>query len=193
METEKESNPYIKLSDFTRPYGSGAIVYRVAWGFVQATLFRWSPRPFWSLRAFLLRLFGARIGKGVRLDPSCKVSYPRQLTIGDNCWIGPNNELYNVAPIELGNNVALAQHVKLYTASHDISDPCFATVSAPILIEDCSWLAACSFVGPGVTVRQGAVLGACSNAFEDLDPWSVYVGSPARKIKNRVLKDLNSL
>ncbi len=193
MEIEKKSRPYVNLNDFRRPYGSGAIIYRVAWGLMQATVFRWSPRPLWKFRALLLRLFGARIGSGVRLDPSCKVSYPKQLTIGDNCWIGPCNEFYNVAPIELGDNVALAQHVKLYTATHDISDPHFSTVSSAILIEDCAWLAACTFVGPGVTIHEGAVLGACSNAFDDLDSWSVYVGSPAKMIKKRELKDVGSL
>ena len=86
MDVDKEPAPYVKLSDFRRPYGSSTIVYRVAWGVVQATLFRWSPRPFWKFRATLLRGFGAQIGRDVRLDPRCTVSYPRQLTMGDNCW-----------------------------------------------------------------------------------------------------------
>ena len=123
---------------------------RVAWMFVQATAFRLSPRPLWGWRAFLLRLFGAKVGRGVRLDSRCSVFDPRKLVLGDHCWVGPFVELYTVDTITVGDNVALAQHALLYTASHDIEDPEFPTVHAPIVIHDQAWVAACTFVGPGV-------------------------------------------
>lgn len=89
----------------------------------------------------------------------------------------------------IGRDVALAQHVYLYTASHDIEDPLFRTVTAPITIRDQAWLAADTFVGPGVTVGEGAVLGARSSAFRDLPPWTVCLGTPARPVRPRVLRE----
>jgi putative colanic acid biosynthesis acetyltransferase WcaF len=164
------------------------IVYRLAWSFVQCTVFRYSPRCAWAWRRVLLRLFRARVASGVRIDPTCIVYNPRNVSIGRNCWIGRANELYSVGSITIEDNVALAQHVLLYAASHDLSDPLFPTITAPIVIRSQSWLAACTFVGPGVTIGEGAVLGARSSAFRDLPPWTVCVGTPAKVIRPRILE-----
>lgn len=164
------------------------IVYRLAWSLVQCTAFKYSPRCAWSWRRLLLRLFRARVARGVRIDRTCIIFNPRNISIGRNCWIGPANELYSAGSITIEDNVALAQHVLLYTASHDLSDPLFPTITAPIVIRSQSWLAACTFVGPGVTIGEGAVLGARSSAFRDLPPWTVCVGTPAKAIRPRILE-----
>ncbi len=181
----------INLRTFRRNEHLYDLIYRFCWGIVQGTIFRFSPRIFWLWRRTILRLFGAEIGAGVKLDPTCRVYDPRKVTIGDNCWIGPANELYSLSEIKIGNNVALAQHVLLYTVSHDIYDINFETISTPIIIEDCVWLAADTFVGMGVTIGEGAVLGARSSAFKDIPPWTVCVGCPAKPIKKRLLKSIN--
>lgn len=165
------------------------LLQRASWSLAQGTFFRWSPRFMWGWRRFLLRLFGATISPGARIYESCVIHNPRNISIGRNSWIGPWTEMYSVDKITIEDNVALAQHVLLYSASHDIYDPLFPTITAPIVIRSQSWLAACTFVGPGVTIGEGAVLGARSSAFSDLPPWSVCVGTPAKRIKDRALQE----
>jgi len=178
----------IRLSSFKRPSNRYNLFYRFLWNCVQLILFRLSPRIFWVWRIFLLKVFGAKIGKGVKLDPTATFYDPRNIEIGNYVWIGPMDELYSLDKITIGNNVALAQHVKLYTVSHDITDPYFPTISSPITIKDQVWLAADTFVGMGVTIGEGAVLGARSSAFKDLPSWQVCVGTPAKPMYKRVLK-----
>lgn len=179
----------IHLNEFKRPGDFRSLLCRAIWGAVQASLFRHSPTFLWFWRRFLLRLFGAKIGKGVKISPTCSVLYPHNLSIGDYCWIGPYDELYCSDRLVIGNNVALAQHVRLYTASHDIEDPSFRTITAPIIIKDQAWLAVDTFVGRGVTIGEGVVLGARSSAFKDLPAWSICLGTPARPVRKRVLRD----
>lgn len=183
----KNDIKYISLSNFERPSTYWDIGYRYLWSFVNALLFRLSPRPFWMFRVYLLRIFGANIGKGVKLVPNIMIYDPRRLSIGDNTWVGPYCELYSFDQITIESDVSLAQHVKLYTVSHDIRSSSFSTIHAPILVKNQSWIAADTFVGMGVVINQGAVLGARSSAFKSLPEWTVNVGSPAKTIGTRAL------
>jgi putative colanic acid biosynthesis acetyltransferase WcaF len=155
------------------------------WWFVQATLFRCSPQVMYGFRRWLLRLFGAKIGKGVIVRPSVSVPYPWKLKIGDYSWVGDHAVLYCFAEITIGNNVVISQKSYLCAGTHDYRTPGFNIQAFPIVIEDEVWLAADVFVAPGVTVGKGTVVGSRSSVFSDLPEMMVCVGSPARAVHPR--------
>ncbi|WP_205882441.1 putative colanic acid biosynthesis acetyltransferase [Limnobacter profundi] len=95
---------------------------------------------------------------------------------------------YNVAPVFLGKNVTVSQYSHLCTATHDYNDPSMQLMVAPIVIEDYAWVTADVFIGPGVTIGEGAVINARSSVFSDIKPWTVAKGYPAQSYKKRVLK-----
>jgi putative colanic acid biosynthesis acetyltransferase WcaF len=162
---------------------SGVVVQ--LWWFVQATLFRCSPQIMYGFRRWLLRLFGAQIGKGVVVRPSVTVPYPWKLKIGDYSWVGDHAVLYCFAEITIGNNVVVSQKSYLCAGTHDYRSPGFDIQAFPIVIEDEVWLAADVFVAPGVTVGKGTVVGSRSSVFSDLPKMMVCVGSPARAVHPR--------
>ncbi|MBS8228121.1 WcaF family extracellular polysaccharide biosynthesis acetyltransferase [Vannielia litorea] len=175
------------LSEFQVPpgfRGRSALVVQL-WWIVQATLIRLSPQPLYGWRAFWWRAFGARVGKGVKIRPSARVTYPWKVTIGDHCWIGDRAELYSLETIKIGSDVCISQDAYICTGSHDMTRRDFAYDCHPVLFEDQCWIAAGAFVGPGVTVGEGAVLAARSVAMRSLDAHQVHVGQPARAIGAR--------
>lgn len=155
------------------------------WWLVQALLFAPSPQPLYAWRVFLLRLFGAKIGQGVKLRPSVRVTYPWKVTIGDNAWIGDRAELYSLNEITIGDDACVSQDCYLCTGSHDHRQPDFPYDCAPITVGPQAWLAAGCFVGPGVTIGAATVAGARSLVLKDLEPNSVYAGHPARRVGPR--------
>jgi putative colanic acid biosynthesis acetyltransferase WcaF len=155
------------------------------WWLVQAILFHPSPQVFYGWRRFLLRLFGARVGKGVLIRPSVTVTYPWKLTIGDWSWVGDNATLYTLGEIVIGDNAVVSQHVYLCAGSHDFARPTFDLYARPVRIEAEAWVAAHAFVGPGVTVGRGAILGACSVAFSDVPAGMICAGNPFQVIRPR--------
>ena len=161
---------------------------RVVWGIVWAFLFRPSPRVFHAWRRFLLRLFGAQIGRGVRVYPSARIWAPWNLRMRDHSWLGPDVDCYCVAPVEIGANAVVSQYSYLCTASHDYELPTFPLVAAPIILHAGAWIAADAFIGMGVTIGEGAVVGARASFFKDVEPWWVVGGNPARVIKRRELR-----
>jgi putative colanic acid biosynthesis acetyltransferase WcaF len=156
------------------------------WWMVQATFFRCSPQLFYGFRRWLLRLFGAQIGKGVIIRPSVTTPYPWKLKIGDYSWIGDNAVLYSFAEITIGNDAVVSQNSYLCAGTHDYRSPAFDIRALPIVIEDQAWLAADVFVAPGVTIGKGAVVGSRSSVFTNLPAMMVSVGSPARPIHARI-------
>jgi len=141
-----------------------------------------SPQPFFAWRRILLRLFGARIGRRVLIRPSARVTYPWKLEIGDHSWIGDNAELYSLDKIAIGRNAVVSQRCYLCSASHDHSDPAFSYKTAPVVIEDEAWVAADVFVGPGITIGRGAVVGARSSVFKSIPEGSIAYGHPAKVV-----------
>ena len=135
----------------------------------------------------LLRLFGARIGRGVRIYNSAKIYYPPNLELGDSVVVAPDVDLYCVDSIRMEPNSMVSQYSYLCTASHDYRQPHLPLITAPIVVESQAWICADVFVGPGVTINEGAVVGARSTVTRDVEPWSVYAGNPARLLKRRVL------
>jgi putative colanic acid biosynthesis acetyltransferase WcaF len=156
------------------------------WWFVQATLFHLSPQVLYGWRRWLLRLFGATIGRGVLLRSSVEITYPWKVSIGDWSWIGDNVSLYSLGEIEIGDNVVISQNSYLCTGSHDATKPSFDIHAEKIVVEPESWIAADVFVAPGVRIKQGAVVGARSTVLHDLPSMMVCCGNPARPVRSRL-------
>jgi putative colanic acid biosynthesis acetyltransferase WcaF len=128
----------------------------------------------------ILRLFGARIGIGVKVRPSVRITYPWKVEIGNHSWVGDHVELYSLAPIRIGANTVVSQGSYICAGTHDHRDPLFRIIGAPIVIEDEAWVAAEVFISPGVTVGHGAVVGARSLVLEDVPAGMIVAGHPAR-------------
>lgn len=165
-------------------------VARLLWAVAYYLLFR--PTPRWGLnrwRSLILRAFGARIGRGCRIDPSCKIWAPWNLFMGDFCAIAANVDCYNVAQIIFGTKVAVSQRSFLCTASHDIRSVHRPLTTSPIRIENHVWVAAEAMVFPGVTLHEGCVVGARAVVLRDVPSWSVAAGFPASVKGRRVVLD----
>lgn len=158
---------------------------RFLWYGVEATLFRFSPRPFYLWRALLLRAFGARVHPTARVRPSVTVEIPWHLTVGANSVIGDHVILYCLGPVTIGENATVSQYSHLCAGTHDYTRADLPLVCPPIVVGNEVWIAADVFVGPGVRVGTGTVVGARSSVFCDLPPWKVCVGSPARPVGER--------
>lgn len=185
------SKDYQRLDLFALPKGfrgRSAIIVQL-WWLVHSTLFAWSPQFMYGWRRFLLRLFGARIGKGVLIRPSARITYPWKLSIGDHSWIGDQAELYTLGQIEIGKHVAISQRSYLCTGSHDFTRPTFDIYAKPIVVQDQVWVASDVFVAPGVTIGFGCVVGARSTVFQDLPPGKICFGSPAVPVKDREMDE----
>ena len=156
------------------------------WWIVQGSLFRHSPQVLYGWRRFLLRLFGAKIGKAVNIRPSATVTYPWKLTIGNHSWVGDDTTLYTLGQIVIGDNACVSQRSYICGASHDCKKPTFDIYAKQVTIEAEAWVAAGCFVAPGVTVGRGSVVGAGSVVTRDVPPMMICAGNPARVIRPRV-------
>lgn len=139
-------------------------------------------------RVWLLRTFGAEIGRGVVVKPHLRVKFPWRLRIGDHVWLGENVWIDNLALVEIRDNVCVSQGVYLCTGSHDWSGPNFDLVVKPIRISEHAWVCARSTIAPGTKVGKGAVIALGSVASGELIPWHVYSGIPAAVIRARSIK-----
>lgn len=161
---------------------------RAIWSAVRLVLFRPSPRPFFGWRRFLLRLFGASVGRGAKIYPGAIIWAPWNLTAGDGSVIADGVDCYSVDRIVLGQGAIVSQRAYLCAAGHDFNDPLFPLVTAPIRIEAKAWVAAEAFVGPGVTIGEGAVVGARAVVRRNIPPLQVVSGNPASEIGRRNAK-----
>ena len=163
---------------------------RLAWGVAWALLFRpFAGRQFRYWRVFLLRCFGAKIGRRCSIYADVRIWAPWNLTLGDYVAIGPGAELYAVDRITVGSMVTISQRAYLCTASHDITRLLKPLIHRPIAVGDYAWVAAEAFVGMGVTVGEGAVVGARAVVAKDVPAWAVVVGNPARVVGWRRVKE----
>ncbi|WP_419806416.1 putative colanic acid biosynthesis acetyltransferase [Terriglobus sp.] len=166
-------------------FSLGNRLARLAWNITAALLFRTSPRPMHAWRAFLLRCFGARLGKGVHVYPKAKVWAPWNLDCADYAGIGDGTDIYNPAPMHFGEFCVVSQDSFVCGATHDYNDPDFPLLAFEMSIGARAWICARACVAPGVQVGEGAVLGLASVATRDLEPWTVYGGTPAVALKPR--------
>lgn len=160
-------------------------LYVQLWWLVQAIFISLSPQVFYGWRRFWLRMFGATIGKKVLVRPSVKITYPWKVSIGDYSWIGDDVVLYSLGEIEIGRNTVISQKSYLCTGSHDYTKESFDIFAKKITIGDSCWLATDVFVAPGITISDGAIVGARSSVLSDIDANTINVGSPSKIIKKR--------
>ena len=158
---------------------------RLAWDICWLLLYRTSPRPLHSWRALLLRAFGAKMGPNCHFNPGSKVWAPWNLVCADMVTAGDGAEIYNPAPMRFGSHAIVSQGAYVCGATHDFDDPAFPLLAYSMNIGAYAWICAKASVGPGVNVGEGAVLGLGSVATRDLEPWGVYAGVPAVKVKER--------
>lgn len=161
---------------------------RALWGFVHCLLIRWTPRPFHAWRAFILRLFGAKLGRDCHIYPRAIIWAPWNLEAADQSAIADGAIIYNQAPIRLGRRVVVSQGAHLCTGTHDYEDPNFPLIAKPITVHDQAWIAAEAFIHPGVIIGEGAVIGARSVVTKDMPAWTVCAGNPCAPIKPRQFK-----
>ena len=158
------------------------------WWLVQAIAFPVTPHPFSGLRIGLLRLFGARIGKGVVIRPTARFTFPWKIEIGDYSWIGDDVVFYSLDAIRIGDHSIISQKSYLCTGSHDWQDPAFKLLTAPITIGNGVWIATDCFISPGVEIGANAVIGARSSVFKSIPSDQICWGNPCepRYPRNKV-------
>jgi putative colanic acid biosynthesis acetyltransferase WcaF len=160
-------------------------IARLSWNICWAIFYRLSPRPLHGWRAMLLRLFGAKMGPHCHFYSTSRVWAPWNLICADQVTAGDGAEIYNPAPVRLGSHAILSQNSYLCGATHDSDDPGFPLLAYAMEVGAYAWVCARACVAPGVNVGEGAVLGLASVATRDLEPWGVYAGAPAVKVKQR--------
>ena len=148
-------------------------------------LFRYSPKPFHSWRSFLLRCFGAKVGRGVHVYPKVAIWAPWNLELADECGVANGATLYSQGTINIGKRVVISQGAHLCAGTHDYNQPGFPLITKPIQIGDFAWIAAESFIHPGITVGDGCVIGARSVVTMDMPAWMICAGHPCKPIKER--------
>lgn len=160
-------------------------VARLAWEVASAIFFRLSPRPFHGWRSFLLRCFGAKVGKGVHVYPGVKIWAPWNLNLGDEAGIASGAILYSQGQITIGKRTVISQGAHLVAGTHDYTKAGFPLITKPIIINDHVWIAAEAFIHPGITILEGCVIGARSVVTKDMPAWMVCAGHPCQPVKAR--------
>ncbi len=163
-------------------------IMRALWGVAGTVLCRWTPRPLHAWRALVLRLFGARLGRGCHVYPGVRVWAPWNLVMEDEASLGDGVICYNIATITVGRRAVVSQGAHLCTGTHDFEDPSFQLVAKPITIGAEAWICAEAFISPGVTIGEGAVIGARALVTADMPAWMVCAGMPAKPLKPRRMR-----
>lgn len=164
---------------------------RAIWSAVWWTVFRPSPRSFHAWRVWLLKCFGARIGEHCHIQSNCRIWAPWQLVIGDRVGVGAGVHFYNMATITVGSDAVVSQGAHLCAGTHDYTSPHFQLQARPISIAPHAWICTEAFIGPGVSIPEGCVVGARAvmTRSPKEGPWHVYAGNPARMIKKRIVRE----
>ncbi len=170
-------------------YKSGRnALLRMLWYFTNILFFLNPINPFSFLKVFLLKLFGAKVGRGVNIKPSVNIKYPWRLKIGNYVWIGEKVWIDNLANVQIGDNSCISQGAILLTGNHNYKKSGFDLMISEINLEDGVWIGAKSIVAPGVNCRSHSVLSAGSMLSTDMEAYSIYTGNPAKKTKERIIK-----
>lgn len=189
MEESKQNS--VRLAAFDGSgFNKGAGFLKITlWYFVNALLVRASWNPFMGIKIALLRMFGAKIGKGLVIKNNVVIKSPWNLTVGDDCWLGEDCWIDNLDKVCIGNNVCISQGALLLTGNHDYTVPSMPYRNGAITLEDGAWIGAKAVVCPGVTVHRNAILTVGSVATKEMEENGIYQGNPAVRVRTRVLKD----
>jgi putative colanic acid biosynthesis acetyltransferase WcaF len=188
MVTRSAQNSPAKDPYLAPAFSFGNRLRRAIWGILYVCFFRSSPRPLHEWRSALLRLMGAKLGSNCHIYPKSRIWAPWNLICGEQATIADGAVIYNPEPVRLGSHAIVSQEAYLCGATHDYEDPAFPLIAFPISLGEYSWICARATVQSGVNVGDGAVLALGSIATKDLEPWTVYGGVPARKLKRRELR-----
>ena len=169
-------------------YQPGSFLKRMAWHYVNCIFFKSGYFPFYSIKVFFLKLFGAKVGTGVIIKPFVNIKYPWMLSIGDHVWIGENVWIDNIAYVLINNNVCVSQGAYLLTGNHDYKKITFDLLPGEIVLEEGVWIGAQSIVCPGITCKSHSILSAGAVATRHLDAYFIYSGNPAVKVRERVFE-----
>lgn len=161
----------------------------ISWYFINAIFFTTPFFPFSRLKVGLLRLFGARIGKGVIIKPKVNIKYPWNLTIANNCWIGENVWIDNLALVAIESNVCISQGAMLLCGNHNYKKVSFDLLVGQIKLEEGVWIGAQAVVCPGIVCRTHSILTVGSIATKNLKAYSIYQGNPAEFVKTRIVEE----
>jgi putative colanic acid biosynthesis acetyltransferase WcaF len=164
-----------------------SLLTRCLWYFVNYVFFK-SIFPFYGPKRFLLKLFGAKIGKGVVIKPHVSIKYPWRLVIGNHVWIGENVWIDNLAKVTLQDNTCISQGALLLCGNHNYKRTTFDLITGEIVLEEGSWVGAKTVVCPGVRIGKQSLLTVGSVATTSLEAYWIYQGNPAKKIKPREIK-----
>lgn len=179
----------IDLSKYRHGFSLKNKIARSLWTLAYYCLFRpLGLKMFRTYRNLILRVFGASISKTATIHSSAKIWAPWNLIMKDYSTLGPKVDCYNQGTITIGSHTTISQKSYLCASSHDICDPYNNLILCPIEIADQVWVAADAFIGPNVRIGQGAVVGARSAVFKNVEPWTVVGGNPAKVLKQRILK-----
>lgn len=169
-------------------YSLTIYLYRALWN-LGKIFYKLMPNGFWGPRHFILKCYGAKIGKNSKIYSSVKIAFPCNLVVGENTCIGENVNLYNLGQLQIGSNVTISQEAYLCGGTHDYNKRKDALrmplVKSNILINDGVWVCADAFIGPGVTISKNSIIGARSVVFKDVPRESIIVGNPGQIIKKR--------
>jgi maltose O-acetyltransferase len=142
------------------------------------------------VRPLVLRLVGFRIGGGTLMSGLPTFTGPpglqRRLSIGARCYLNVGCHFEVGAAITIGDSVAFGHEVMVLTTSHEANHPqrrCGAAFSRSVRIGDGTWLGSRSLVLPGVTIGEGAIVGAGALVNRDVPPHTLVAGVPARVIR----------
>jgi putative colanic acid biosynthesis acetyltransferase WcaF len=167
-------------------FNPGSKIKIFLWMIISTILFRIHlPLLPSSIKAKILKLFGAKIGDGVVIKPSVNIKYPWNLKIGNYSWLGENVWIDNLGYVTIGNNCCLSQGCFILTGNHDFKSSNFDLIVLDVVLEDESWVGAKSVICPGVKMGHGSILTVGSVASKNLSDFGVYKGNPAIKIKER--------
>lgn len=166
--------------------GAGSLK-RLLWYYVNIFFFKSALWPSSGLKCKLLRLFGAKIGKGVNIKPSVNIKYPWRLTVGDYTWIGENSWIDNLDDVVIGKHCCISQGAMLLTGNHNYRLSTFDLMTGKIVLEDGAWVGAFSIVCPGVTCKSHSLLAVNSVAVRNLAAYTIYQGNPAVKVRERTI------
>uniref|UniRef100_A0A7V3E740 Putative colanic acid biosynthesis acetyltransferase n=1 Tax=Ignavibacterium album TaxID=591197 RepID=A0A7V3E740_9BACT len=169
------------------PYPFKEYILRALWVIVQATIWKLLWHRFYFLRVILLKLFGSKIKIKCMFFGSSKIHRPWDLEIDQYVTIGPRVNIYNLSHVKIGKNTIISQDVYICGGTHDYTNSRLPLVRKEIIIGNDVWIGAGAFIGPGVKIGNGVVIGARTVLVKDADPWSIYVGNPAKKIKERTI------
>ncbi len=178
------------LSKFNNDwYQPGGRIKRLIWFVFNVAVMQNRLNGWSGSKVFFLKLFGAKVGKGVVIKPNINVKYPWKLTIGDNVWIGEKVWIDNLGEVSIGNNVCLSQGAMLLCGNHNYKKSTFDLIVGDILLEDGVWIGAHSVVCPGVSCRSHALLAVNSVATSNLEAYTIYQGNPAVEVRKREIKE----